>query len=110
LSNVTLTADGPEPALITVPVGGVVEWAAQVNGLIPPAERMRLVDNPALRPLSDLDPISFSDGWDAGMMPPGQTYQRQFTTPGTYSYTDGAGHTGQVVVQSYRLYLPLTVR
>lgn len=71
---------------------------------------MELMDNPALRLLSDLDPISFTDGWDGGMMAPGRVFRRQFTTPGTYTYTDGAGHSGQVVVTPYRIYLPLVLR
>ncbi|MCD6343982.1 MAG: right-handed parallel beta-helix repeat-containing protein [Anaerolineae bacterium] len=110
VSQVILTTDGPDPAVITVPVRSAVEWVTQVNGLIPPEERMELMDNPALRLLSDLDPISFTDGWDGGKMAPGKIFRRQFTTPGTYTYTDGAGHSGQVVVMPYRIYLPLVLR
>ena len=31
---------------------------------------------------------------------PGQTYQRQLTQPGTYTYSDGLGHQGQVCVDA----------
>ncbi len=110
ISQVTLTADGPEPAVITVSAGSAVEWVAELDGTVPPEARMRLIDNPVLQPLSDLDPISHTVGWDGGMMAPGRIYRRQFTTPGTYTYTDGAGHSGQVVVTNYRIYLPLVLR
>lgn len=63
-----------------------------------------------LRPFSTLNPLTSTLGWDGGMLTPGQTYRRQFITPGTYTYTDGAGHAGQVVVSSYRIYLPLALR
>ena len=64
----------------------------------------------ALRLLSNLDPIRFTDGWDGGMLIPGRVYRRQFATPGTYSYTDGNGHVGQVIVLPHRTYLPLVLR
>ena len=110
LSYVTLTADGPSPAVITVPVGSAVEWVAEIDGTTPPEVRMRLEDNPVLRLLSDLDPISYTVGWDGGMMAPGRVYRRRFTTLGTYTYTDGAGHSGQVVVTKAMIYLPMIRR
>ena len=110
VAQVLLTADGPDPAVITVTTGSAVEWVAELDGTITPEARMALVDNPALRLLSDLDPISFTDGLDGGMLTPGQVYRRQFATPGTCSYTDGNGHVGQVIVLPHRTYLPLVLR
>jgi hypothetical protein len=108
-SQVTLTSNGPDPTVITVSVGSAVQWAAEVSSSVPPEELARLTENPALRPLSTLDPLTDTHAWDGGMMAPGRAYQRQFATPGTYSYTDGMGHTGQVIVRAY-VYLPLVLR
>ncbi len=46
------------------------------------------------------------------MLAPGRVYRRQFTTPGTYTYSDGLGHTATIVVAGAqkKLYLPLVVR
>ncbi len=66
--------------------------------------------DPVVRPLSSLDPLTSTLGWDGGMLTPGQVYRRQFMTEGRYSYTDGAGHVGVVVVRGPRLYLPLVRR
>jgi hypothetical protein len=59
---------------------------------------MALEDNPALRLLSDLNPIESTDGWDGGMMTPDQRYLRQFDSAGDFSYSDGAGHKGTIHV------------
>jgi plastocyanin len=105
-----LTPDGPQPAVITVPIWSTVEWTAAVDGTQPPSVRMAQFDNPSLRPLSDIDPLSSTRGFDGGMMVPGQTYRRRFDVPGTYTYTDSAGHTGKVVVTGSIIYLPLVMR
>jgi CSLREA domain-containing protein len=110
ISQVTLTADGPTPAVITVPVGSAVEWVAELSGLVPPQTLIQLIENPELRPLSARNPLSDRLGWDGGMMEPGRAYRRQFTTLGTYPYTDGTGHSGQVVVTRQYIYLPVVMR
>ena len=108
-ADVLLTVDGPSPAVITVLQGSTVAWTVDVAGTLPPEMRMAQFENPSLRPLSDLDPINFTRGFDGGMMTPGQVYRRRFTTPGTYTYPDGTGHTGHVVVVT-QVYLPLVMR
>ena len=100
VTEVLLTASGPQPASITVASGTTVQWRAEIDGLAPPAELAELAENPVLQPLSALDPISTILGWDGGMLKPGQTYQRQLTQPGTYTYSDGLGHQGQVCVDA----------
>jgi plastocyanin len=109
LPHITLTPDGPSQPIITITVGDTVEWVAEVDGTLPPQQRMAWLDNPMLRLLSDLDPLSNTLGWDGGMLAPGHIFRRQFSWPGTYTYTDGAGHTGTVVVTA-RVYLPLVKR
>jgi hypothetical protein len=95
---VTLTQAGPSPAVITVPLGSVVEWAAELSGTLPMDQLAHWIEDPALRPLSARNPLSDTHGWDGGRLVPGQVYRRQFTQAGIYDYTDGTGHTGQVVV------------
>jgi len=106
VTRVALTSAGPQQPVVTVKVGDTVEWLAEVDGLLPPAERMTLLDEPVLRLLSDLDPLGFTLGWDGGRLAPGEIYRRQFNAPGAYTYTDGAGHTGQVIVLA-PIYLPI---
>jgi hypothetical protein len=108
--QVALTPDGPSPTVITVPVGSYVEWLSTLNATATITDLERLTDNPLLRPLSARSPLTDTLGFDGGMLAPGQVYRRQFTRPGTYVYFDGAGHTAQVVVMNYRIYLPLVIR
>jgi plastocyanin len=106
--QVTLMPFGMLPPTIKIPVGDSVEWfstlsGGDVEGLL------QYTRNPVLRPLSDLDPQSNILGWDGGMLVPGQTYRRQFNQAGNYSYSDGAGHTGTVIVLPC-IFLPLVGR
>jgi plastocyanin len=96
--KVDLTVDGPDPAVITIAVGEAVEWYTVLDGLMPPDELISLYTNPILRPLSDLDPLTDTSAWDGGMMTPGKAYRRQFDRPGTFTYTDGLGHSGTIIV------------
>ena len=109
LYTVTLTADGPDPALLTVPAGSSVAWVSTLRDTDDADDLVRWTENPILRPLSALDPISHTLGWDGGMMAPGRVYRRQFPVAGSYAYSDGAGHGGTVVVRGY-VYLPLVMR
>ncbi|MEZ4767393.1 MAG: hypothetical protein R2844_03095 [Caldilineales bacterium] len=99
VTEILLTASGPQPASVTVPAGTTVQWRAEVDGLSP-SELAAQTDNPVLQPLSALNPISTTLGWDGGMLKPGQTYQRQMNQPGPYTYTDGLGNEGQVCVDT----------
>ena len=83
-------------------------WNSVIDGVLPPDEIMALFEDPLLRLLSDLDPLTNVKGWDSGMLSPGQTYTRRFTSPGTYTYTDGYGHTGKINVP-YSIFLPVVV-
>jgi hypothetical protein len=97
-TEVLLTASGPQPASISVAPGITVQWRAEVDSLAPLQLLAQQVENPTLRPLSALNPISNTLGWDGGMLIPGQTYRRRMDAPGLYTYTDGLGHQGQVCV------------
>ena len=74
------------------------------NDLIPASA------DPVLHLLSDPDPFGSIDGWDSGRLVPGESYTRQFNTPGDFTYTDGAGHRGMIhVIQggTHRVFLPI---
>jgi hypothetical protein len=107
--TVTLTVDGPDPALLIVPAGSSVAWVSTLRETDDADNLVRWTENPILHPLSALDPISHTLGWDGGMLAPGHVYRRQFLVAGSYAYSDGAGHSGTVVVRGY-VYLPLVVR
>jgi hypothetical protein len=98
LAEVMLTAAGPQPATLTVAPGDVVEWRAEVDGLAPPQELAEQTENPDAQPLSTLNPISNTVGWDGGKLAPGQSYRRQMNTPGLYTYSDGLGNQGEICV------------
>ncbi len=106
--TVTLTADGPAPAVITIPVGSAVQWVSALRASDTITDLMAWSENPILRPLSDLDPLENTRGFDAGYLEPGRVYRRQFTWQGTYAYTDAAGHSGQVVVEAPPSCIPLS--
>ena len=100
---VEIGPDGFEPALLTVLPGSVIEW---VNLDI--AEHTSISTDPGLAGPGTL----VSGGWDSGALGSGQRYSRQFNDQGTFSYADQANpaNTGQVVVVSLPVYLPLVVK
>ncbi len=83
----------------TIRVGQAVEWVVPIDGLATLAEFMVKIENPTTRLLSAVDPQTNTNGWDSGLLLPGDTYRRRFTTPGMYNYTDGNNHTGTVTVE-----------
>jgi plastocyanin len=106
-SKVALAPGGPNPAAISVPVGGTVEWLSTLGASPSLADLQSLTENPTLRVLSNFDPMTNIQGFDAGMLAPGQVYRRQFDHVGTYTYSDGVGHTAQVIVTNLVQYLPV---
>jgi plastocyanin len=108
--QVKLTPYEIQPATIDVQVGDSVEWFSTLTG-DDAQEIARLTQDPVLRPVSSLDPLTSTLGWDGGMLAPGLVYRRQFVEEGAYAYSDNAGHTGTVVVHGgQRTYLPLILR
>ena len=47
VTEVLLTASGPQPASITVAPGTTVQWRAEVDGLATPAKLVEQTENPA---------------------------------------------------------------
>jgi len=105
--TVTVTPESLLPAVITVPVGSTVAWRSTVTATTTLTDYVRFTENPVLRIRSILDPLADTRAFDAGYLEPGRVYRRQFHWPGVYPYTDGAGHSGVIVVQGAAP--PLTV-
>lgn len=114
MPGVSLLPDGPEPAVITVPVGSAVKWTSMMDPKTPLEDLAYYTENPLLQPRSGgtLDPLISTLGFDGGMLAPGANFYRQFDEPGEYPYTDGAGHDALVVVEEngYSIFLPLVIR
>jgi hypothetical protein len=108
-TQLELTPDGPSQAVVQVDAGDSVEWVSTLPANTTIEDLARYRENPRVRLLSDLDPLTDVRGWDGGALTPGSVYRRQFTHAGTYTYTDGAGHSGLVIVIGH-IYLPLVVK
>jgi hypothetical protein len=62
--------------------------------------------DPLMRLVSDPDPFASTNGWDSGRLYPGQSYSRQFNQPGSFTYTDSAGHTATINVGFSSIFIP----
>ncbi|HSN78624.1 MAG TPA: hypothetical protein VL334_26435 [Anaerolineae bacterium] len=100
LAEIRLTASGPQPASLLVQPGDIVQWVAEVDGLTAPELLAAQFENPSLHPLSTLNPISSTLGWDGGQLQPGQVYRRQVDQTGRFTYTDGLGNEAEVCVST----------
>lgn len=106
--TVSLSAGGPLPQVVLVGAGQSVEWIAALDSTLTVTQSMHLADHPLIRLHTGgaLDPLLNPLGWDAGLLAPGSLFRLLFTRPGSYTYSDGAGHTGTVTV-AFRLFLPM---
>lgn len=100
---------GLSQSRVTIPVGGSVTWQASVGASATADTFSALMLNPLTRLLSTLNPLSNQNGWDSGMLQPGAEFTHSFNQSGTYMYTDGFGHSGQVVVLE-EIYIPVVIR
>jgi hypothetical protein len=110
IHKVNLSVTGIDQPLINVQPGDTVEWDAEIVPNISTQTRQVYTADPVIRVLSTLDPLSNVLGWDSGMLAPGFVYQRQFTQKGDFLYQDGLGHSGEVLVGTTMIYLPLTIK
>jgi hypothetical protein len=110
IQTVNLTVTGPDKPIVYVPIGGTVEWSAEMIPNITTETRKLHTENPVIRLLSDLDPLTNILGWDGGMMAPGQFFQRRFNQEGEYFYSDGLGNSAMVFVGPLKIYLPLILK
>lgn len=87
---VYITEHGFEPATLKVAPGSIIEW---VN--------VDLAEHTATHAT-----------WDSGVLSAGQSYKFKLNTQGTYTYADTThpGNVAVIVVEGYRLHLPLVLR
>ncbi len=96
---------------ISIPPGSRVVWNSLLGKGASVDDWSQAQENPLLRLASLIDPFTHGWGWDSGMLSPGQSYTRLFIRPGTYTYTDGYGHQGEIKVEPYyRVLLPIVIR
>jgi plastocyanin len=100
-----------DPAVITVPVGSVVEWTSTLSETNTVDDLIRWSENPIFQVLSERDPLQDTRGFDSGYLEPGRVYRRAFAYPGVYTYTVH-GRSGRVIVTDERskIYLPVVLR
>ena len=108
--TINLTVTGPDQPVVTLNPGDALAWTAEVIPNISDTARKQYTLNPVIHPLSDLNPQNDILGWDSGMLIPGQVYTRQFSQPGIYTYDDGLGNIGQVLVGISQIFLPMVQR
>lgn len=108
--EIQLTPGGMDKDQVSLSPGGCIAWSSMLDESSTADDLTEYSVNPILRPLSELNPLTDIRGWDGGLLTPGEVYRRVFDTPGEYSYTDGAGNNGLVIVSSFTNYLPLVMR
>lgn len=88
--TIAITANGFVPAVVEVAPGSIIEW---VN--------LDVKDRGANSPL-----------WDSGLLAPGQSYRTIVAQPGSHTYRDAAGISGDgaIVVTGSMIMLPLVTR
>lgn len=108
--TLTSSTAGISQPNFSVPLGAQVRWVAALSPLEDASDLVTTSADPVLHLLSNPDPFASIDGWDSGRMIPGESYTRQFNTLGTYTYTDGAGHTASIQVVpagTQKIFLPI---
>jgi plastocyanin len=114
---ISIGANGFSPAFLAVEPGAVIEWVNVDSGEHTSVSITPTVSYPAsAAPRSTVD-LSGADAWDSGILASGESYLRQLTTPGTYTYTDATVsiHQATIVVNQpqaaeWTIFLPLIVR
>ncbi len=109
--TVTVSSAGFSPSVLTVEPGAVIKWLnVDTEG--------GLHSTYSITPTALITPntraLAHTDGWDSGLLNPGESYYRQLDTVGTYTYQDtqNTAYTGIVVVKetTYSIYLPLVLK
>ncbi len=107
---VSLTPDGPQPAMVNIPPGSSITWISSLGDDATAGDWRSLNQNPLAQPRSEtIDPLIDGDGFDGGVLKPGQVFSRTFDKPGVYLYSDGFGNSASIYVGA-KLFLPLILR
>jgi plastocyanin len=109
-AQIILTSSGPQPSKVTIHAGDSITWASALDDEASAQDLADLNENPISQPRSNLlDPLLNVRGFDGGTLRPGEVYKRVFPTGGIYTYSDGYGHVGTIVVEQH-VYLPLLLK
>ncbi len=101
--EIHMTESGPVPGQVILQPGQAVRWIVDIPDGATPGEYQSWAEQPVVH--------LKGDGWDAGMLAPGQSYTWRFETEGSFPFSDGQGHQGLVLVQTgWSIYLPLVTR
>jgi len=103
---IRVSKDGFSQSVLNVPLGARVRWDVVQGIQEDSVSLLSDIVNPLLRLVSTPDPFASTNGWDSGRLYPGQSYSRQFDQPGSYTYTDSAGHTATINVGFSFIYVP----
>ena len=111
-NTVLITAEGFDPAVLTVEPGAVVEF---VNMDVAFHSSRSTSPAPSFTPQAA--ELQSSDAWDSGLLGNGASYKRTLTTEGTYTYADAVNPavTATIIVEKaaalqINLYLPAVNR
>ncbi len=107
--TVTVSAAGFAPALLEVESGAVIKWVnvdAEVHTTTSLTPTVAYTGDVAMRAARDSTAFAEGllteaglDGWDSGLLDPGESYMRQLNTAGVYTYYDHeSGLEGGVIV------------
>jgi len=114
--QISITDSGFEPSVITVEPNAVIEWinaGGEVHSSTSITPSVSFGD-PAAAGLS-----AGSAGWDSGLLTTGESYKRQLSAEGTYTYRDSANldATATIIVKQttpvttvVKLYLPVIAK
>lgn len=112
--QIAITDGGFEPAVVTVKAGAVVEWINTGSSI-----HTSTSITPSLSFSGTAQAAAASNtGWDSGLLQSSESYKRQLSTPGTYTYHDATKpeFTATIIVQEgavtsgQSLYLPVVVK
>lgn len=109
-AQILLSSSGPQPSEVTIPVGGSITWVSALDDEASAQDLANLNENPISQPRSNiLDPLLSVLGFDGGKLKPGEAYRRVFPSGGEFTYSDGYGHFGTIIVQE-KVYLPIVLK
>jgi len=108
--TVTVSAAGFSPAILTVEPGAVIKW---LNVDVAGASHTTTSITPTALITANTRALAHTDGWDSGLLSPGESYSRQLNTIGDYTYQDSenSAYSGMVIVRAKQfIYLPLVLK
>jgi uncharacterized repeat protein (TIGR01451 family) len=114
--QISISENGFEPSIVTVEPGTVIEWINAGTGVH---------SSTSITPSVSFDGVAAaglnagSAGWDSGLLTTGESYKRQLTAEGTYTYRDSANpdatatiivKQSTTVVVERKMHLPLIMK